>query len=255
MGNRNEAIASHLYSPVPLREASSPEGSDHGALRLISIDSAPEDTNVRCRMWMASISEAARAGYFALSYVWGDPADTRTITVNGLPFQATKNLVVALRQVARMHQYAAHALWVDAVCINQHDVPERNAQVSMMGLIYTHACEVLCWLGPGDGAHGSNGKTIHFVNVLGQDLEDVDMHGDEPALVPLKDPVYSSLIAQMDQAPLLMAGVFRSPLYWTRVWTFQEMVLAHSCKLIAGDRSCYVEHIERDHGLGAYACG
>jgi hypothetical protein len=40
------------------------------------------------------------------------------------------------------------ALWMDALCINQEDVIERNQQVYLMGSIYSQAREVLVWLGP-----------------------------------------------------------------------------------------------------------
>jgi hypothetical protein len=40
------------------------------------------------------------------------------------------------------------ALWVDALCINQEDVEERNLQVLRMSSIYRQAQAVLAWLGP-----------------------------------------------------------------------------------------------------------
>jgi hypothetical protein len=39
------------------------------------------------------------------------------------------------------------AFWVDAVCINQADAAEKNAQLAHMGSIYKDAAEVLVWLG------------------------------------------------------------------------------------------------------------
>jgi hypothetical protein len=39
-------------------------------------------------------------------------------------------------------------LWIHAVCINQPDVAERDAQVKIMVSIYQSAKEVLVWLGP-----------------------------------------------------------------------------------------------------------
>jgi hypothetical protein len=38
-------------------------------------------------------------------------------------------------------------LWVDALCINQDDIPERSEQVNKMGSIYTNARRVVLWLG------------------------------------------------------------------------------------------------------------
>lgn len=38
------------------------------------------------------------------------------------------------------------------ICINQGDVAERNAQVSMMGRLYSQASRMHAWLGPGADA-------------------------------------------------------------------------------------------------------
>jgi hypothetical protein len=38
-------------------------------------------------------------------------------------------------------------LWIDALCINQEDIAERNVQVQRMGNIYQTAKGVLIWLG------------------------------------------------------------------------------------------------------------
>ena len=40
--------------------------------------------------------------------------------------------------------------WVDALCIDQNNIPERNAQVSRMKDIYERARTVVVWLGPAD---------------------------------------------------------------------------------------------------------
>jgi len=38
-------------------------------------------------------------------------------------------------------------IWIDALCINQSDVTERNQQVHMMGRTYSNAERVLVWIG------------------------------------------------------------------------------------------------------------
>ncbi|KAL8307518.1 hypothetical protein RB597_000953 [Gaeumannomyces tritici] len=41
-------------------------------------------------------------------------------------------------------------VWIDAVCINQHDLDERSSQVSLMGTIFATASSVVIWLGDPD---------------------------------------------------------------------------------------------------------
>lgn len=50
------------------------------------------------------------------------------------------------------HCKSARTIWVDAICINQSDVKERNHQVHIMQRIYTNAASVVVWLGPADGS-------------------------------------------------------------------------------------------------------
>jgi hypothetical protein len=38
-------------------------------------------------------------------------------------------------------------LWVDAICIDQFSVPDKNQQIPIMLEIYSRAAEVILWLG------------------------------------------------------------------------------------------------------------
>jgi hypothetical protein len=38
--------------------------------------------------------------------------------------------------------------WVDALCIDQNNIPEKNSQVSKMKEIYEGAKKIVVWLGP-----------------------------------------------------------------------------------------------------------
>ncbi|KAK3697716.1 hypothetical protein LTR37_017298 [Vermiconidia calcicola] len=88
--------------------------------------------------------------YTSLSYSWGrnkdgDASLNHTIGVDGRKLNVTENLHDCLLQLVR--EDAPPLLWVDAVCIHQADVGERNAQVAMMADIYKRASSLLIWLG------------------------------------------------------------------------------------------------------------
>jgi hypothetical protein len=82
--------------------------------------------------------------FWAFSYTWGDPTKTRRIVINGYDFDATENLVFALRTHAKILErgdefgsnYQIKHIWVDAICINQNDYEERAKQVLRMCQIY-----------------------------------------------------------------------------------------------------------------------
>ena len=46
-----------------------------------------------------------------------------------------------------MSLYPGKAWWIDAICINQADIEEKNDQVPMMRDIYMIAKRVVAWLG------------------------------------------------------------------------------------------------------------
>jgi hypothetical protein len=83
--------------------------------------------------------------YEALSYVWGDPNVILPISIHGTEFGVTTSLESALRYL-RLKDNPGR-LWIDAICINQSDVLERNHQVKNMKLVYQAASAVLAWLG------------------------------------------------------------------------------------------------------------
>ncbi|KAF2131218.1 hypothetical protein P153DRAFT_395600 [Dothidotthia symphoricarpi CBS 119687] len=85
------------------------------------------------------------ATFFALSYCWGTTLNPTTITINGQSHNVTQNLTTALRRVRRSDMDVVG--WIDAICIDQTCIPERNAQVSLMRQIYQRAASVVIYIG------------------------------------------------------------------------------------------------------------
>jgi hypothetical protein len=86
----------------------------------------------------------SEAMFEALSYVWGDDAPFDKISVNDGYIYIRQNLSIALRCLR--HASQSRVLWIDAICINQEDLDEKNAQVSLMHKIYSQAQDVVIFL-------------------------------------------------------------------------------------------------------------
>jgi hypothetical protein len=67
------------------------------------------------------------------------------IFVNDKEFKIGENLFQALRHLRQPS--ASRMLWIDAICINQSDISERNQQVQQMADVYTRAHRVIAWIG------------------------------------------------------------------------------------------------------------
>lgn len=115
-------MTTSLYSPL----------SGSGSIRLIHLDRGALGDDISCTLHPSNLEE--KPFYKALSYVWGDTSQTATITCNGQPFRVTSNLDAALRRLR--NEERTGIFWVDAICIDQGNVSERNQQVNLMREIY-----------------------------------------------------------------------------------------------------------------------
>ncbi|KAK4955515.1 hypothetical protein LTR10_006454 [Elasticomyces elasticus] len=105
---------------------------------------------IKCRLRTVSIADSNNLPYYAgLSYTWGAPLPSKTISVSvgGKDYlvEIGLNLFRAL-QGLRSH-WKKDTIWVDALGINQADNDERASQVSFMGEVYSRASTVYIWLG------------------------------------------------------------------------------------------------------------
>jgi len=106
-------------------------------------------TPIECDLFVASRVDPP--DYLALSYTWGDPNMVVPIQVNGSTQNVTLNLRTALEHIRQEHDDVV--IWVDAVCIDQHNFEEKSDQVQIMTEIYASAKCTVVWLGPaGDGS-------------------------------------------------------------------------------------------------------
>lgn len=83
--------------------------------------------------------------YEALSYVWGDPRLSRSISIDGFKLPITANLHTALANLRS--PYIERLLWADAMCIDQTNDREKEWQIGLMYQIYACASCVVVWLG------------------------------------------------------------------------------------------------------------
>jgi hypothetical protein len=167
--------------------------------------------------------------YEALSYTWGDETPTETIYLHGHEFQAFENTAVALRRLRS--KSTESTLWIDAVCINQMDLQEREEQVSLIDKIYKHAEQVIIWL----GEHRESGNvpmkslathTSSLSNNVGmwraQKNSQVQRGwGRMSTAVKMGEAERAQLDGEIGEVAELL-----DRLWWRRVWIVQEIVLA-----------------------------
>ncbi|KAI1354380.1 HET-domain-containing protein [Xylaria sp. FL0043] len=199
---------------------------DGSEIRLLDLLPGKSADEIRGTLRIVTFDQ--RAEFEALSYVWGDPKDTRPIIVDEEPFQATLNLETALRNLR--YRRKKRVLWVDAVCINQDDTEEKNVQVGRMHLVYSRARRVLAWMGPRNPdvefaesymrTYFTRSFTLKSWYWLSLDIR-------APFSVKAKLEKFMSTV----RAYSVFFEFLGNP-YWTRMWTFQEYRVASRPPLI-----------------------
>lgn len=186
--------------------------------------------------------------YIALSYVWGLEMSQTSLVVNGTDFKATANLfdfLVRYRKISYIvpqWELANLPLWIDAVCINQEDILERNSQVQMMGSIYRSATRTISWLGPDD----SDSETA--MKVMRDIFPKVNDSIRKQDLLAWLDPEQTNLwqrnSQRADRSTFTSGNTFwdscrdmLSRPYFSRSWITQELVLSRNVVVLCGQQT------------------
>ncbi|KAK5122971.1 hypothetical protein LTR85_003537 [Meristemomyces frigidus] len=116
--------------------------SSDDEIRLLRLE--PGDGPISASLEYASLLEPV--AFDALSYCWGEQKKFQQVTINSRDgFLVSEHLHAALRRLRRPDQ--SRLVWVDVICVNQSNVPERNRSVELMWKIYTKARRVIIWIG------------------------------------------------------------------------------------------------------------
>ena len=120
-----------------------PLSNSSSSIRILDLWPAGERWGIETDLRTVRLED--NPAFEALSYEWGDPRKSHSISVGGKRFRVTGNLWNALHNVR--HETEARALWVDAISIDQTNLNEKSSQVPLMSIIYRRARSVLISLG------------------------------------------------------------------------------------------------------------
>ena len=192
---------------------------------------------LKCDIFEASLND--EPDYEALSYSWlaydedekekeveqpGKAKQEYTIECNQSSIPISSNLSSALFRLR--HVQESRTLWIDQICINQGNQPEKARQIPLMADIYSKAFRVLIWLG--EAKHDSDSAMDAFP-VLIRKLQEKD----NTASVP-----YGSISEVLGDTANHLGAINHvlSRRWFSRVWTLQEAAAARDCLLVCGDR-------------------
>ncbi|PVH73420.1 HET-domain-containing protein [Cadophora sp. DSE1049] len=184
-----------------------------GEFRVLLLNLSHDPTlDIKCSLVRETLPPVQP--YDALSYTWGTDPPKKFILFDGTEFPVRENLYQALLRL-RLPDIDRR-IWVDAICINQLDIEERNCQVAQMRTVYSNANEVAVWL----GEHTDESRrAIQFIPRVFQSVS-------EPGWLDrgvgfwqaMKDPDFLVGLSHLSS--------FLTLPWWRRTWIIQEVALA-----------------------------
>jgi hypothetical protein len=225
---------------------------DKQSIRLLRIHKNTRGQQPSCSIFESTVDGYA---YIALSYMWHPegnehPAKCCPILLDGEEFEVSQNLWAFLDIAQEL--YADKALWIDAICIDQSNIKERNHQVTIMDRIYSCASSVLVWLGPGTN------ETDCFFDFVSTGKWDQCFPGKRKRRLVLLDSESRwdlRMLSGRDADDFLeveshrrqteslekyrwrtgFLETIRNP-YWSRIWIVQEILQAANISIMTGIR-------------------
>jgi Heterokaryon incompatibility protein (HET) len=191
--------------------------------RLLEIQPCSHlSSQVECKLHHDNL--LAKPSFKALSYVWGDHSIKVPILLDSKRYDVTRNCHGAL---LRLRELGETMVWIDAICIDQTpNNGEKCSQIPLMNYIYAAAKEVIVWLGHVEEERKPNSQELESLAVsLLKELSVEDI---------LKTDLFLE-IAQRGEHPELRwkaLGIVYGHLWFTRLWTHQELVLSTSAIFI-----------------------
>ncbi|KAF2728114.1 hypothetical protein EJ04DRAFT_592434 [Polyplosphaeria fusca] len=189
----------------------------------------PTDGTRQIRIFHSALSEE----YTCLSYVWGkedDGGGPFPILVDGKTSHIRCNLHAFLHVARR--KYPKRKIWIDAICIDQANTPERNQQVQQMGEIYSRAKEVITWLGGGKTAAEYTPRVSSRARHTFRELHTDIGHVLDLLLTTISGSACFGLCPSRDRKKIVQHAAFEDAVrtYWSRAWVTQEITLTkHVC--------------------------
>ena len=226
MGIQKFTTNDYAYEPLPAQH-----------IRLLTLLPGSFEDDIHLSLHPARIGSQPPS-YHALSYAWGSIDLNHYVLIDlgssqrDLPI--TRNLYVALQYLR--HSESSRVMWVDAVCINQKDVEERNDQVSRMADIYKLAEKVVIWLDP---AKDNSSLSMRSLEELASRFEvDWSSYKLTPATVQDTNTVWLDLRqpAPFSEAVYRAVSCFLGRPWFGRLW--QEVLLAaNPAQIVCGDET------------------
>ncbi|KAK3680251.1 hypothetical protein LTR78_000629 [Recurvomyces mirabilis] len=188
-----------------------PLDKTHKEIRVLDVLPGSGKQTVRCQMRHVFLTSDPVPKYETISYCWGDARLRWYIIVDGSPLNVPSSAAKALTRMRRKR--SRRTLWIDAVCIKQSDLLEREWQVGLMKEIYSATVCCLVYLGDGKSLARPAAKSLKIVQSLVETSTSIDS-AIRQERIKLPEGFNSDAVQTLYFEP-----------WFTRLWILQEVAL------------------------------
>jgi Heterokaryon incompatibility protein (HET) len=225
------SLPPYAYKPLPPQ-----------CIRVLDLRPGQPDEPLMCSIMIQPIAGKA---YNALSYVWGDPTPAATVKCVDDEGEGEIGIGASLAKALISFRFTdgTRRIWVDALCINQEDLAERQSQVRMMGAVFGEAEQVLCWLGQfSDKEDGESRarRTISFLRRFNDNPHEALRVAHQH--LHFEDDTVDTDGALLDSW-LEIKALFDIE-YFHRTWIIQEVGLARHARFFWGTQDVWLDWTE-----------
>jgi hypothetical protein len=167
--------------------------------------------------------------FCAISYRWDAEKGFGYISIGSKVLRVTLSCKASINYFSKM--MPGQFIWIDAVCINQSDIKERNTQVTLMRNIYQSAYSTAVWLGEALPDHefalnlyAALRSGIFDINNMETEKREDPFHPFHPRRETdegVKQPYHNDC----RKVPVTLELVLQRS-WFGRVWMIQEVALA-----------------------------
>src|SRR5271154_1578179 len=201
-------------------------------IRLLLIQPAQPNETIICTLIHVCRDECSK--YEALSYTWGHPSEIHddVILLQGRDFSVTRNVFAALKYL-RLGS-TTRTVWIDAICIDQSNIQERNSQVQQMQFIYSNAKRTVIWLG--ETGENSELAVASIIDIARYGFFDATVSSAGLAVLRQQDSDLPSMLKFQgeDYARLTAIKDLLSRAWFHRMWVVQELSVSTEAVLVCG---------------------
>ncbi|KAF4627358.1 hypothetical protein G7Y89_g10796 [Cudoniella acicularis] len=205
------------------------------SIRILKLQpSTTSEAPLECRLINSSISHGAP--YEVLSGHWGDGSQRTPIHLSSGIHFITSELESALRCVRL--DTKPRFLWIQSLCINHHNIQEKNQQINMLRDIHMSSQRLLVWLG---STADSSDLLIRYI----QDTTLVEAKPIPDTVFMFQPDAHRDWVMTEETTPgtrysPTMKDAFerfcRRPWFY-RAWSLPELSLCREMTVYCGDES------------------